>query len=492
MSVLENLKRHSVELTRLHHILGLMQWDQEVRMPSRAAPGRAEQFAALTAIVHQKEVLPELGEWLKAAADERLSPVDHALVRVMRRAYEQNTKLPEDFVIAFSRLTAQALDAWVMARRRDDFPGFVPYLAKIIEMSRQKAEYLGYAAHPYDALLDLHEEGLRAGKVESMFDAIRLPLQALAGRARQAAQPRLAFATPFAEEAQVAFSEKLLLRMGFDFDRGCLARSAHPFSTTLGHHDRRVTNRYQPHSLEFIFGALHEGGHALYEQGVAEDLADTHLDGGVSLGIHESQSRLWENIIGRSKAFAEFLLPNLQQSFPAQFTALDPTTFYRGINCVQPGLIRVAADEVTYNLHVLIRFELEKALMEGTLAAQDLPGAWKEKYRDYLDVTVPSDADGVLQDIHWAHGSIGYFPTYTIGNLAAAQIWQAYTAENPGHAARIASGELGPVHAWLTDRIYRHGSIYPPDELLRRITGQDLAPRAYLDYLATKYTWLAG
>ena len=493
MSVIAQLKAYSAELTNLHHILSLMQWDQEVRLPSRAVAGRAEQFATLTAIVHQKEVAPALGELLRAAAQqEGLSEAERGLVRVMRRAYDQSVKLPESFVTDFSRLTAQALDVWVRARQQKDYAQFAPSLVRVVEMSRQKAEYLGYDAHPYDALLDLHEEGLRTAEVEKMFAAVAAPLQELAARARAISQPCLNIRVPFAEVEQIRFSETILRQIGFDFTRGCLARSAHPFSTTLGHHDRRVTNRYNDQGLEFIFGALHEGGHALYEQGIDEALAFSHLDSGVSLGIHESQSRLWENIIGRSRPCWQFLYPRLQERFPAQLGELAPEVFYQIINRVEPGLIRVDADEVTYNLHVIIRFELEKALLTGELAVADLPAAWNDRYHSYLGITVPDDASGVLQDIHWAHGSIGYFPTYTIGNLAAVQIWQAYAGRHPDHAARLANGEFGKIRGWLVEQIYRHGSIYPPAELLRRVTGSRLDPQPFLEYLQGKYAWLAA
>ncbi|MEW6593648.1 MAG: carboxypeptidase M32 [Thermodesulfobacteriota bacterium] len=492
MSIIAQLKAYSAEVTNLHHILALMQWDQEVRMPRRAAAGRAEQFATLAAIVHRKEVAPALGELLRAAAEEnRLTDAEQGLVRVMRRAHEQSIRLPEAFVADFSRLTAQAVDAWTTARQESDFGRFAPLLTRIVEMARQKAEYLGYGAEPYDALLDLHEEGLRTAVVEEIFAAMAGPLQQLASRSLEVAQPRLELATSLAEEEQVRCSEELLRCIGFDFSRGCLARSAHPFSTTLGHHDRRVTNRYQPQGLEFLFGALHEGGHALYEQGIDEALAHSHLDSGVSLGLHESQSRLWENIIGRSRPFWHFWYPRLQERFPRQFEALAPETFYLAVNRVEPGLIRVDADEVTYNLHVFIRFELEKALLDGALAVADLPAAWNEKYRQWLGVEVPRDGVGVLQDIHWAHGSIGYFPTYTIGNLAAVQIWQSYVRHDPDPDGTLAAGRFGTIRHWLGEQIYRHGSIYPPAELLRRVTGSALDPQPFLQYLRGKYTWLA-
>jgi len=491
MAKLTPLRKYSAELIDLHHTLALMQWDQEVRMPRRAAEGRAAQFATLSALAHRREVAPELGVLLAQAEAQQanLSVEDRALVRVMRRSYDQNTRLPEEFVAEFSRLASQAQMAWLEAREQSDFALFQPLLERLVALARQQAEYLGYTAHPYDALLDLHEEGLTTDQVERMFAELQAPLVAMVKQFAGRLAP-LAFAEPFAITGQEQFAEHLLVAMGFDFSRGCLARSAHPFTTTLGHHDRRITNRYAPKSLDFIFGALHEGGHALYEQGIAEGLAHSHLDDGVSLGIHESQSRFWENVVGRGRPFWQRFFPELQQAFPAQFAHTDLDDFVRGINAVAPGLIRVDADELTYNLHVLIRFEIEKALIEGSLEVAALPGVWREKYRQYLGVEVESDADGVLQDIHWAHGSFGYFPTYTIGNLASAQIWEAYKKHDPGFNQTLASGNLTKVKAWLAKEIHAHGSVYLPQELLARATGAPLSAGPFLAYLEEKFSAL--
>ena len=432
---------------------------------------------------------PSLGELLKEAAgqEDALSDQEQGLVRVMQRSYDQNTKLPGEFVSRFARLTSEALQVWVKARQQADFALFAPLLEELVAMSRQKAEYLGYANEPYDALLDLHEEGLTTAAVEEMFDTLRAPLKELLGRAAARGDKGLSVAPPMELGAQQAFAERLLAAIGFDFERGRQDRSAHPFSTTLGHDDRRVTNRYRADSVEFIFSALHEGGHALYELGIDRSLARSHLDSGVSLGIHESQSRLWENIIGRSPEFWSHFYPELQLAFPAQFGGLSVEEFVAGVNRVKPGPIRVEADEVSYNLHVLIRFDLEKALFRGELEVAGLPEVWNRRYRDDLGVEVESAANGVLQDIHWSHGSFGYFPTYTIGNLAAAQIWARYRQFDTDHRQTVARGELGRIRGWLGEQIYRHGSVHPPAELLKRVTGEALRPAYFLDYLRTKY-----
>jgi carboxypeptidase Taq len=494
MTTIEQLKQISGELTDLQHVLALLQWDQEVLIPERAAEDRARQMATLSGIIHRKQVAPEVGGLLDRAAErqEEMSIADRALVRVMRRQYDESAKLPEEFVTSLSHLTSRALAVWTEARRRSDFALFAPLLDEVVVMCRRKADYLGYSQEPYDALLDLHEEGLTTARVEEMFAGLREPLGDLVRKLRAAGGRELRFAEPFRQEEQVAFADRMLAAIGFDFARGRQDISAHPFTTSLGHHDHRVTNRYRPDGLDFIFSALHEGGHALYEQNIAEALAGTALDTGISLGVHESQSRLWENIIGRSLPFWEHFYPMLRQSFPAHFAELPLAEFVRGLNLVRPGLIRVEADEVSYNLHVLIRFELEKALIEDTLKVADLPAAWNEKYRDYLDVGVARDAEGVLQDIHWSHGSFGYFPTYTIGNLAAAQIWETYRGFDPAAEETLRRGDLAKIRNWLSEHIYRHGSIYPPAELIANVTGKPLAADAFLGHLDRKFKKAEG
>jgi len=490
MGVMTELRQRSTELTDLNNILALMQWDQEVQMPAAAGAERASQFAALSTVIHRQEVDPTLGELLQAArALAGLTDADQALVRVMQRNYDQNTKLPEKFVAELARLTSQALPVWIEARQAADFKRFAPHLARLVEMARQKATYLGFANEPYDALLDLHEEGLLTSEVERIFSELQEPLVAMLAEARSGRAPAWQLPADLELAAQIKFAEQVLAKIGYDFTRGRQDLSTHPFTTSLGHNDRRLTNRYQPRSLEFIFSALHEGGHGLYEQGIAAELAHSHLDTGVSLGIHESQSRLWENIIGRSRPFWENFYPALQQAFPA-FKALAVTDFLAVINRVQPGPIRVEADEVSYNLHILIRFELERGLLAGRLEVGDLPDFWNDKYRRYLGVVVDSPAQGVLQDIHWAHGSFGYFPTYTIGNLAAAQFWQAYCRFDPDHEQTVRAGELHKIRAWLTDHIYRHGAVLPPALLIERVTGQKLTGRYFMDYLQNKYAGL--
>ncbi len=491
MKIIEEVRLRAEELTNLNNILALLQWDQEVMMPSGGAGGRSAQFAVLSTIAHQKICSPRLGELLQdvTGSPEELSPRDRALLRVLKREYDKNTKLPEKFVADFARLTSEALPVWVKARKQNDFKCFLPLLDRLITMCRQKAGFLGYDEHPYDALLDLYEEGLTARELDELFGSLQTELSRLLQRkvSQGKVLPEiLADIPPMQLQDQVRFSERLLAEIGYDFNRGRQDISAHPFTTSLGHNDRRVTNRFRPDSIEFIFSALHEGGHALYEQNIAAEHADTPLDEGVSLGIHESQSRLWENIIGRSRLFWERYYPLLQEFLPRQFQNIVLDDFIKCINRVHPGMIRVEADEVSYNLHVLLRFELEKGLIDGTITASDLPPLWNEKYKNYLGVRVDSDANGVLQDIHWAHGSFGYFPTYTIGNLAAAQIWQSYCRYDTGYMQTLQQGNLARIRQWLTANIYRHGAIYPPAELLQKVCGEPLNSSYFIEYLKNK------
>jgi len=491
MKIIDDLYLKAGELTNLNSIMALLQWDQEVMLPQDGSAARAGQITILSTIIHQKITAPGLGKILDQLSEkkEELSAADLALIRVVKREYDRNTKLPEKFVAEFSGLVSQALPVWVKARKKNDFDIFKPLLEKIISMSRQEADFLGYENHPYDALLDLYEEGLTVSSLESLFGDLKTNLsQILSEKKAQRNQlpSILAGRPPMKLDDQVSFSERLLAEIGYDFKRGRQDISAHPFTTSLGHNDRRVTNRFPTDSLEFIFSALHEGGHALYEQNIADIYAETPLDEGVSLGIHESQSRLWENIIGRSLLFWERYYPLLQEFMPDQFRSIHLEDFVRHINLVHPGMIRVDADEVSYNLHVLIRYELEKGLIEGTITAADLPGLWNERYKKYLDVEVDSDANGVLQDIHWAHGSIGYFPTYTIGNLASAQIWQTYCRFDPEFRQTIMQGKLDGIRNWLTENIYRHGALYPPAELLKNVCGEPLNSRYFIEYLKNK------
>jgi carboxypeptidase Taq len=376
---------------------------------------------------------------------------------------------------------------WIEARSKSDFALFAPYLEKVVSMSRQMAEYLGYTAHPYDALLDLYEEGLTTADVTQIFTELKEPLISLLKEARVKWADEFVFEDDMPASAQEALCKEIAAYVGYDFNRGRLDTAPHPFMTALGHDDRRITTRYGARELGALFGVMHESGHAMYEQGISDRFARTALDTGVSLGMHESQSRMWENMIGRSTAFWEGYFPTLQKCFPKQFGEMHVEEFYTKANRVCPGLIRTEADEVSYNLHILIRFEIEKALIEGSLKVDSVCELWNAKYKEYLGIDVPSDAMGVLQDIHWSHGTIGYFPTYTLGNLASAQIWRAYQKVDPRYEETLQTGNLKKVREWLTEHMYQYGSVYPPKELMKRITGEEVQSKYLVEYLRKKY-----
>jgi carboxypeptidase Taq len=489
MEKLLQLKKISAELFDLGRIRELLAWDQEVYMPPGAAEGRGEQMATLSLIIHKKQTSSDLGELLQELAESSgsLSDEDKALVRVMKRGYDLSTKLPESFVSESTKAVSAAIPKWIEARKNKDFSIFQPHLEKIIALNKQQAGYLGYSDHPMDPLLDIYEEGLTVAEVTKVFDEIKEPLIDLLNQAKNIWNTTLEFSEPLVQEKQIEFSHEILKKIGYDFNRGRLDSTIHPFMIALGHDDRRVTSRYNPNQIEFVFSALHEGGHALYEQGISKELARTALDEGVSLGIHESQSRFWENIVGRSREFWENYYSELQNAFPSQFKSISLDDFYKRINEVKPGFIRVDADEVTYNLHILVRFEIEKALIEGTLDVKDAPEAWNAKYKEYLGLDIPNYALGILQDVHWAHGTVGYFATYTLGNLASAQIWNSYKKYDAHAAETIQTGNLDKIRSWLTENIYQHGSVYTPTELMKRVTGEPLQSKYLLEYLRGKY-----
>jgi carboxypeptidase Taq len=479
------------EVADLEASAALLEWDQQTGMPPAGAEARGRQVATVTRLAHERFTRPEVGEWL-AGLDgfERGHDPDSfeaSLVRVTRRDYERAVRVPPDLVHALAVATSEAFHAWVQARAEDRFEPFRPHLERVLSLTAQKADCLGWRNERYDALLDLHEPlfaELHAG-LRPLLDGIR---------ARAEPAPADALRGDYPEELQERLCVRVLEAMGFDFARGRLDRSAHPFTTSIGGPDDvRVTSRYDRWDFApSLYAAIHEGGHGLYDQGFPRDLRGTPLAAGASLGVHESQSRLWENIVGRSAAFCRFLLPLARQTLDGRLPELDPDRLYRAVNRVQPSPVRVEADEVTYNLHILLRFELERSLLRGDLRPADLPGAWNEAMERYLGLRPPGDAQGVLQDVHWAHGLIGYFPTYALGNLLAATLWRQAAAELPDVEARFARGDFRDLLAWLRQRIHVHGAKHLPQELVRRATGGPLSAGPFLEYLRAKYGALYG
>lgn len=486
---ISGLKARLADVNALRAAISIMDWDQQTYMPRGGAEARAEHVGLLSRMAHEMFVADET-RGLVESINGQLDPEgdDAAMVRVVRRDLDLATKIPASLVEEKSKLSTRAHEEWVKARAENDFPSFAPILERMVEIARQEAEYLGYKEHIYDALLDQYEEGATAADCRQMFDTLKQPTVDLVAEIKERGRKTddSALYGEWEESTQRAFTEKLVRAVGFDMDRGRQDTAPHPFCTGWSVGDVRLTTRFKPYIGSAIFGSLHEAGHGMYEQGSPKKWDRTPLAGGVSLGLHESQSRLWENIVGRSRAFWSRYLPELQKAFP-KLSGLDLETFYRAINKVEPSLIRVEADEVTYNLHVLVRFELECDMLTGALSVRDLPEAWNGKYSQYLGITPPNDREGCLQDVHWSMGSIGYFPTYSMGNLLSYQIWTALRKDLGDTDALIARGEFAPILEWLRERIYSVGRKYTPRELVQRVTGKPMGAQDYLSGLHAKY-----
>lgn len=489
------LRATSAELYDLGRIAELMGWDQETMMPTKGVAWRAGQQATLSGITHERMTSPKLGQLLKrlqeAAAEPRatIGDPDRGLIREMSRGYERAVKLPGKLVKELAHATSEAVHTWQRARAESSWAMFRDDLAKVLELKRQVCEHVGYGAEPYDALLDEYEPGMTAVGLAAMFGTLRADTIDLLGRIR-AAKPvdRAVLEQSYDLDKQWQFGEMALGWIGFDFEAGRQDKSTHPFCCSFGPTDVRLTTRLAERDLgQALFGSMHEGGHGLYEQGIGAEVQRTAIGQGVSLGIHESQSRMYENLIGRSRTFWQFALPKLAELFPNQLRGVDVDTFWRAINRVQPSLIRVEADEVTYNLHILLRFEIERKLFTREVSVDDLPAVWNETMKATLDIVPPNDREGVLQDIHWSFGLMGYFPTYTLGNLYSAQLWNALGRDIPDRDARVARGELAPVLAWLRDKIHRHGGTYQPTDLIQRATGEAPNARYLTEYLNLKF-----
>ncbi|MFW6214309.1 MAG: carboxypeptidase M32 [Alkalispirochaetaceae bacterium] len=499
---LERLKSLDREALRLGEAGEILRWDQETYMPEEAIEARSEQVALLESLAHERESAEEVGRLLEELGSTTETPLgdaslpagERAFLRAKRRSYDLSTKLPSDLVRRFAEVTSRAQAAWVKAKGADDFEEFRPHLEEILRLSQEKAERFGYQEQIYDALLDQFEPFMKTSEVEALFSGLRSSLVGLVEAIRE--RPQIddsMLRHSFPVERQETLGYELLNQLGYQFNRGRLDVSAHPFTTTLGPHDVRITTRYHEDLFaSALFSTIHEAGHALYELGVAGEYHNTLLARGSSLGIHESQSRLWENMIGRSRQFWSHWFPRLTELFPRQLSGVEPEAFYRAINRVEPSLIRIEADEVTYSLHVILRFQLEVELMRGELEVKDLPEAWNATMEKLLGVIPPTNALGVLQDVHWSMGAIGYFPTYALGNLYAAQFLHTLTGEIPEVWEQVEQGNLSSVLHWLREKIHRHGSAKSPAELIREVTGSALDPSHFVRYLQSKYGELYG
>lgn len=495
---LNRLKTIDNELQLLSKTVSLLHWDQETYMPEEGIDMRSEQISLLSAMMHEKGTSAEVGDLLSelGADDENpaggadIAQEDRPLLRCLYRDYQREQKLPPDLVRRFATVTSKGQAVWAKARENNDFAAFRDHLAEIIDLNRERADRIGYEQHPYDALLDEYEPDMKASEVRTVFDQLQKDLVPISESIKAAEQVDDSFLhQPYPVDRQRAFSASVLEAIGWPFSRGRLDESAHPFTTDIGARDVRLTTRYAPDFLNpALFGTIHEAGHGLYELGVDPKYHGSSLASGTSLGIHESQSRTWENMIGRSRAFWEFFYPKLLEAFPEALEAVDLDRFYRGINKVEASFIRVEADEVTYSLHIMLRFRLELALIEGSLNVDDLPEAWRAMSKELLGIIPQKDSDGVLQDIHWSMGAMGYFPTYALGNLFGAQFYNAMEEQIPDARAQIAAGRFESILSWQRTHIHSHGRAKTARELVNDVTGRPLDATHFTDYLRAKYS----
>lgn len=474
--------------------LALMGWDLRTGAPRKGAELRADTIGVLATEHFKLSVSKEMGGYIEILSRsdvfEQLEDNDKRIVQDVRKEYELNEKIPPEKIQKYSSLTTHAQTVWEEAKHNDDFKGFEPLLSEIVAMKRDFIDYWGVKETRYDTLLDMYEPDLTVAKLDVVFDRLKARLVPLLEKIKQSAhQPDNDFLKQqYDIDQQEKIGHLLLKEMGFDFDAGRLDESVHPFATGLNPGDVRITTNYMPEDvMSAIFSSLHEGGHALYEQNISHDLAGTPLATGTSMGIHESQSRFWENVVGRSRSFWDRYYSDLQKLFPEQLNEVSLDTFYRAANRVENTLIRIEADELTYNLHIIIRYEIEKMLFNEGLDVKDLPKVWNSKYQEYLGITPPNDALGVLQDVHWSGGDFGYFASYSLGNMYAAQMTHTMRKELPDFEKWIAEGNLLPIKEWLTDKIYKYGKSRTPSELIQQITGEDLNPDYLADYLEEKY-----
>jgi carboxypeptidase Taq len=498
---LADLRAASAELYDIGRAIELLGWDQETKMPAKGVGPRAAQTATLTGILHERLTAPKIGDLLKRldepASDKgsSLTDVDRGLIREMRRAYDREVKIPLALVKEIAQATSESQSTWQRARAESNWSIFRDDLAKIMELKRKVAEHVGYKVEAYDAMLDEYEPGMTAADLRTLFVDLRRETVALLGKIRDSKQPieREILEREYDLDKQWRLSEDALRWIGFDLEAGRLDTSAHPFASHMSHADVRLTTRMSERDFAMgFFGTLHEGGHGLYEQGIGEPIQRSAIGSGISLGMHESQSRMIENFVGRGLPFWRFALPKAAEVFPEQLRGVGVETFWRAVNFVRPSLIRVEADEVTYNLHIILRFEIESALFAREIEVDDLPTVWNAKMKDMLGIEPENDGVGVLQDIHWAFGLVGYFPTYTLGNVYAAQLWDAIGRDIPDRDGQIARGELAPIVGWLRERVHQHGGTYLPTELLRRATGAPPDAKHLVRYLNAKYGAVYG
>jgi carboxypeptidase Taq len=497
-AVYDELVSATKETAMLGAVESLLGWDERTYLPTKAASYRADQQALLSGIIHQHKTAPKIGEAIQTLASSDLASDPNSVVganiRCLKREYDKKTKVPQELVEALTRATVLGQQSWVEARKNDDFEGFRPQLEEIIRLKIEQAQAVGFEECAYDALLDDYEPEAKTSEVARVLAGLREELAPLVAEIADASQrPDVSILhRNFLTAQQASFGTQAAAKIGFDFDSGRLDVTHHPFCTTLGPNDIRLTTRYDEQFFpSAFFGTLHEAGHGIYEQGLPVDQHGLPAGMYASLGIHESQSRLWENMVGRSEAFWDHFFAPAQKTF-SSLADISKDQFYAAINNVSPSLIRVEADEATYNLHIIIRFELEQALVNGECQVADLPAAWNEKYEHYLGITPPNNADGVLQDVHWSAGLFGYFPTYSLGNLYAAQLFNQAEKDLGDFAPQFAKGEFAPLLGWLRENVHQAGQRWPAATLVEKIAGEPIDHKPLIDYLRGKLAPIYG
>ena len=497
-TALEQLEERFATISDLGHAESLLFWDERTMMPRGGGPARSEVLGTLAKLGHELLVDDGLADLVERAADETDGQPDDSddasLIRVARRVTTKARRVPTELSVEIARTSSASEQAWAKAREDSDFEGFLPHLERVIELRRRYVECFAPFDHPYDPLLDDYEPGMTTADLEPVLAALRDGLRPLIARIADAEPPDdSCLYGEFPLEAQSRLASRVLAELPLPEDERRLDETVHPFAVAVAPTDLRITTRFDEGYVgTSLWSVMHEAGHAMYENGVAPEFGRSPLGHGLSLGFHESQSRLWENWVGRSRPYLRHLLPTVRETFPDAFATVDAEGLYRAANRVQPSLIRVEADEATYNLHIVLRFELEVAIFSGQLEARDLPEAWNERMRDYLGVEVPDAANGVLQDVHWAGGAFGYFPTYALGNVIAGQLWELAGEALPDLDDQIGRGELAPLREWLRELLHRHGAKFEPSEMIRRITGGPLDTAPLLRQLEAKYADVYG
>ena len=493
---LEQLKERLGEVQDIGRAASLLSWDQQVNMPPAGNEARGQQLATLGKIAQEKFINDEVGRLIEDLQQE-LNGADTeeaALVRVAARDYDKARRVPPSFVAEQAIVTSKALEAWIEARAKSDFSIFQPHLERVVELVHQYISFFPPSDHPYDILLDDYESGMKTAEVKAIFDSLRPKQVKLLRAISSARQVKDDFLYKRYNEKKLnEFGEAVITRFGYEWSRGRQDKAPHPFQTSFSVNDVRITTRFEADNpMAMLFSTMHEAGHAMYEQGIDPKYDRTPLAGGASLAVHESQSRMWENLVGRSYPFWEHFYPMLKKAFPSQLDGVSLKAFYKAINKVEPSLIRVNADEATYNMHIMLRLELEIGMVEGAIAIKDLPEIWNEKMQEYLGITPPDHARGVLQDIHWSYGAIGYFSTYALGNLVSAQLWEKINKEIPDLNDQIRKGEFAALLDWLRRNIHRHGQRYEPQKLVKMVTGSKITHEPYVRYLTKKYSEIYG